>query len=169
MPASNHIETWRTIPAFKRYEASDLGRIRRKEDGMIVAQRTNKHGYVNVNLRIRKGFRKTAILSRAVYSAFNGPIPAGLAVNHIDGNKSNNVLSNLEAITNSENARHAYRIGLRSNAGENNPRAKFTADQIKSIRAGKRRPGYVTSVANEYGVTDTTVSRILNGKHWKCA
>ena len=46
-------------------------------------------------------------------SAFVGPRPALHETNHIDGNKANNALSNLEYVTKSENTIHAVRLGLR--------------------------------------------------------
>lgn len=53
-------------------------------------------GYYNLN-------RKHFLVHRVIWEAFNGPIPEGLEIDHIDGNPHNNNLSNLQAITHREN------------------------------------------------------------------
>lgn len=64
-----------------------------------------------------------------------------LVVNHIDGNKQNNSLDNLEWVTNAENVHLAYVDGLANMKGENHGRAKFTEkeaiDILKMIKEGK--------------------------------
>jgi hypothetical protein len=47
---------------------------------------------------------------RLVYESFRGPIPDGLEINHIDGNKKNNSLENLEAVTRKQNLHHAVML-----------------------------------------------------------
>lgn len=64
-----------------------------------------------------------------------------LVVNHIDGNKQNNSLDNLEWVTNAENVHSAYIDGLANTKGEKHGRAKFTEkeviDILKMIKEGK--------------------------------
>lgn len=66
---------------------------------------------------------------RLVWLAFNGTIPKGMQINHKNGKKNNNHISNLELVTCSENIRHAYVSGL-------NPR-KLSKEEIDR-RAVKR-------------------------------
>lgn len=68
---------------------------------------SDNHGYVRVNTALGR-----RCLHRIVYETFVSEIPEGMEINHIDGNKSNNALDNLELVTHSENMKHAYRIGL---------------------------------------------------------
>lgn len=69
-------------------------------------------GYLRVELQT--GFEsKPFYIHRLVMLAFVAPPVAGMQVNHIDGNKANNVRSNLEYCTCSENHKHAFRTGLR--------------------------------------------------------
>jgi hypothetical protein len=58
-----------------------------------------------------------------------------LVLNHIDGNKLNNTISNLELVTHKRNIRHAMEIGLSYfPKGEDKPNAKFTNEQVREFR-----------------------------------
>lgn len=61
-----------------------------------------------------------------VYEAFCGPIPEGMVINHKDGNKRNNALTNLELTTESKNQLHALLMGLKAK--------KLTEDIVREIR-----------------------------------
>lgn len=111
------MEIWRTIPGQENYEASNLGRIRRVAPG-----RKTFVGKVLACQRVGTGYRSTALVRdgkavrhyvhRLVMLAFVGPPPSRHEVNHIDGDKTNNALSNLEYVTRSENNYHAFDNGL---------------------------------------------------------
>src|ERR1044072_3133814 len=64
-------------------------------------------------------------LHRLIYTLFIGIIPEGMEINHIDGDKLNNKVNNLEALTPTENMRHAIRIGLKGGKPK-----KFTEEEI---------------------------------------
>ena len=108
------MEEWRDILGFEgRYMASNLGRIKSilyrgyyKET--IFTPWKNRNGYYMVSLR-KDGKKVGKIVSRLVYEAFNGPIPEGLQVNHINEDKSDNRLENLNLMSPSENCRWATR------------------------------------------------------------
>ena len=89
------------------YQASNLGRIRslensRKKKGRVLKTAVNKRGYHTVTLS-KNGVRKGAKVHRLVWSAFNGPIPEGMQINHIDENPLNNKLDNLNLMAPKEN------------------------------------------------------------------
>ena len=98
-----------------RYQVSNLGQVRSHPDckipgctpGNVLFQSEDNKGYKQVYLYY-KYKQHTVKVHRLVMTSFIGE-PNGLTVNHIDGDKSNNRLSNLEYITNKENCRHAYR------------------------------------------------------------
>lgn len=88
------------------------------KDGRVFAKHTNKFlnpydnglGYKAIKL-ILDGKRKQFYVHRLVASTFIGNTE-GFVVNHIDGNKSNNCVENLEICTQKENQKHAFKNGL---------------------------------------------------------
>lgn len=94
-------ETWRGIIGFEDlYEVSNFGRIRSLiwHPMKIRSTKANKNIYIHLPLS-RNGIHKTVLIHRVVYEAFKGAIPNGFQVHHKDGNKRNNCLSNLEAVS----------------------------------------------------------------------
>lgn len=104
---------------------------------------------------------------KLVAETFIGPCPYGMGVNHIDGNKLNNHFTNLEYVTPSDNSKHAYRIGLKSNRGETNGRSKITVLIVKIIRRRVEMGETQEAVARSYGLHWGTVGRIISRKTWK--
>ena len=80
-------------------------------EGDWIAIQDNGNGYKNVGLSLNKS-RKIFYIHRLVAEAYIGDIGYRMGVNHIDGNKSNNHVSNLEIVTSSQNNIHAYELGL---------------------------------------------------------
>lgn len=109
------MEYWRFVPGYEfLYEVSSAGNIRNFRTGTIRKPALHPTGYFLVDLW-RFGSKKTFRVHRLVAMAFLEN-PGGRAqVNHIDGNKTNNHLENLEWATGSENTRHAITIGHFSN------------------------------------------------------
>ena len=104
-------EVWKHIPGPGDYYASNLGRIRK---GLwLMPQKSNKEGsYLCVNSKLGNNVARlvaSAFLSKENYDK---SIWNELTINHIDGNKQNNRIENLEWCTIKENVRHAYRTGL---------------------------------------------------------
>lgn len=108
-------EIWKSISGYERYAVSSLGRVRNNVSGKILNTRKASNGYLRVN--VRKGdikYEKPTVLHvhRLVAEAFLPTIEGKNYVNHIDGNKENNRLSNLEWVTSKENTAHAIQNGL---------------------------------------------------------
>lgn len=120
--------------------------------------------YLQVRLMIA-GKRAYCLAHRLVWQHFRGPIPDGLTVNHVNGEKKDNRPENLEVVTLSENLRHAFRIGLKQQWGQTNPAAKLTDDQVVIIRETYARGGVSQEkLAQQFGVTFQTISNIVRGE-----
>ena len=96
----NQEEIWKPVLGFEgKYEVSNLGNVKSLIRNRLLKPMSN-HKYLFVHLG--RGTKKKYI-HRAVWEAFNGPIPEGLQINHNDENKLNNSLSNLSLVTPREN------------------------------------------------------------------
>lgn len=89
-------------------------------------------------------------------------------VNHKDGDKSNNTISNLEQCTRSQNIKHAYDTGLRKQpSGEDSLNAKITLKQAQWIYDNYRVINGKSNgpeLAKQFGVRPTTIRTIITGK-----
>lgn len=117
------MEHWKIIDGFPHYEVSDMGNVRsyynryKHNTGKIVIDKTPKmmsngncKGYQMLVLKDKDGVRRNCYVHRLVASAFI-PNPYNKPdVNHIDGNPSNNKVTNLEWVTESENLKHALYV-----------------------------------------------------------
>lgn len=118
-------EIWKPIKGFEGlYEVSNLGRVKalaRKKicnrgwgwiKEHIMKQTTANSDYYRVPLTNKEHIKKYYLVHRLVATSFI-PNPKELPqVNHIDGNKLNNRVDNLEWCTRQDNIKHAYKIGL---------------------------------------------------------
>lgn len=103
------VEYWMTIKDNQNYEVSNLGRVRNANTLRILKTHLNrKDGYHRVNLD-----GKHKYVHRLVADTFFDGDHTGFDVNHIDGDKNNNCLGNLEWCTRKENIRHAFDTGLK--------------------------------------------------------
>lgn len=149
------------------YMISEFGDIVNVETGYVLQHKPSKtHGYHMVNVNV--SHTGTPMVHRIVYETFVGDIPKGLHINHLDGNKSNNHLSNLEVCTPSQNVQHAYDTGLKeAKRGSENHNAKVTEEEVLAMyelfKLGYSN-GYVGKL---YGLEPKYVSLIRHGRRWK--
>ena len=128
-------------------------------------------GYRVVKLTIRRGKRINASAHGIQWVKHNGPIPAGLEINHKDMDKANNRIENLELVTHSENLLHCAKnhpTWATSNAGEKSYLTKLTVEDVRFIReevASGRATR--TQMARRFGITQPAVSQIVSRKRWK--
>lgn len=102
-------EIWRTIFENERYEVSTYGRVRTlvgRYRNVSILKQSNKDGYLIVNLKHNKKHR----VHRLVAIAFIPNTENKPEVNHIDGNKKNNHIDNLEWCTRLENELHKHEM-----------------------------------------------------------
>ena len=144
------IEYWRTIPSFPVYSASNYGRIRNEGTGRIMHVYVDTRGYLSLTLR-RDGRQIIQRVHRLVAEAFLGGPHPELDVNHIDGDKTNNCIENLEWCTREENIRHAVSNGLRQGPRRKPIRIAETGEEFGSLR----------SCADYFGVDVSTLRWFL--------
>ena len=113
MKENNIQETWKDIPGYEGlYQASNLGRIRSFKRNNIRILKPGKNrdgsGYYIVKLYLNS-VRKNVSVHRLLWTAFNGPIPEGLQINHLNENKADNRLENLSLCTPKENTNYGTR------------------------------------------------------------
>lgn len=125
-------EYWRTIPSFPVYSASNYGRIRNEGTGRIMHQYLDTRGYPMLTLR-RDNKQIPQRVHRLVAEAFLGGQHPELDVNHIDGDKTNNCIENLEWCTREENVRHAVSTGLRPGPRRKAVRITETGQEFISL------------------------------------
>lgn len=103
-----------------------------------------------------------------VYEAYHSKlVPQGMQINHIDGNKQNNHIDNLELVTPQENTRHAYGTGLaKGMPGESNSRSKISNKDLEKIVKMLLDGKCNSCIANEFGLHDRYVSLIRGRKRW---
>lgn len=106
-------ELWKSIEGYEGlYEISNLGNVRSIRRNKVMKPGSHRFGYRYVIL-CKEGSNKSVLVHRLVANAFISRIPGKEDVNHIDGDKSNNCVENLEWVSKSENMQHAYQSGLR--------------------------------------------------------
>lgn len=99
-------EQWRSIKEFDNYLVSNKGRIMNGKTGKILKPADNGHGYEIVDL-YQNGKRKKLRVHRLVAQAFIDNPNNLETINHIDENKHNNCVENLEWMSNGDNIRYS--------------------------------------------------------------
>jgi len=136
-------EVWKKIPNYDGYLISNMGVVKsidrlssngRHLKGKILKALKTSGGYLSVSL-CKDGEDKHYAIHRLVMLAFVGECPKGMEINHIDENKQNNCLSNLEYVTPSENCNHGTRNN-RISLSSKHPKSKEHCANISKGRKG---------------------------------
>lgn len=160
------MEQWKVVKGFENYLVSSLGNVKTINGKLkkVVYDSKNDYGYVEL-WKNNKG--KKFRIHRLVAETF---IPNTLGkeqVNHIDGDKKNNCVSNLEWVTPKENIRHAIENDLSSiKYGSKNLASKLKEEDVKYIRENARINKSVKELSEIYNVSTTTIYNIINYKKW---
>lgn len=175
------MEIWRDIIGYEGlYQVSSDGRIKRlefKKRNLLtggfstIRERILKpvkhyNGYLFVSLC--NGEQKEFSIHTLVARAFIPNPENKPEVNHKNGVKSDNHISNLEWCTTSENILHAYENGLRP-SGEKHHKSKLTLSQVNEIRELRKSGMTYKQLSKIYKIRDCSVRDIIIGKTWKYA
>ena len=149
------------------YSIDNNGRIFSNFTNSFMSPSKDNNGYLGISLRCYDKKIRRFQVHRLVMIIFN-PIEnmENLQVNHIDGNKQNNNINNLEWCTCSYNHKHAFRIGLKNNIGLKLKQTKLTDDKVidifNKIKIGEK----TSSIAKEYNISIPLVNKIKNGERY---
>jgi len=105
-------EIWAKIPGYENYMVSNLGEILSLNTNKKMSLHVDRYGYLKINLS-NKGTSKTKSVHQLVAMAFLNLTPDGtmnFVVNHIDCNKMNNNVNNLEVVSCRENINHSLKL-----------------------------------------------------------
>lgn len=163
-------EIWKTIPEYEDYEVSNLGRVKSHKkwnDGKqerFLKPKLENTGYLKICLN-KNNKTKYFYIHRLVLLCFIGKNK--FSVNHKNGIKTDNKLTNLEYATHSENMKHSFKMGLHNLKGEKNTQAKLNGNQVVKIRKMyKTKKYYQRDIAKIFKVDRKTISDIVLYKSW---
>ena len=150
---------------FGTYFINNKGQIKNKKNYFLKLT-TDKYGYLRINLRKKDRKTKVFLVHRLVAICFiENPLNKP-QINHIDSNRKNNNVENLEWCTNSENIKHAYKYGLLSQKGSKNNMSKLNEEKVIEIYKLKDKLKH-EEIAKIYGVARNTITQIMCKINWK--
>lgn len=185
------MEIWKNIEGYKGlYQISNLGRVRsldryikygfgmRKIKGKIKKNQILKNKGYNIIVLSKDNKKKTFLVHRLVALHFISNPDNKPQVNHIDGDKENNSVENLEFVTNQENRDHAIENGLvlteehrksisKAHRGVKNNKAKLNDEKIIIIKKLLNYKYSQRFIAKIFNVHQSIICDIKNNKTWK--
>ena len=147
-----NIMEWKPIPNYEECGFISSTGLVKNLKGRIRKLTISKYGYLRVGL---KGGKRTISVHKLVADAFVSGKEKGLVVNHIDGNKLNNDVNNLEWVTQSYNVKHGFMLG------RIHPRGRMLISDddfeviLKRIENGEQQK----KLAAEYGVSPAAICK----------
>mgnify|MGYP003428123665 CR=1 FL=1 len=156
------IEVWKDVKGYEGlYKISNLGRVKNKYDNFVKGNVIR--GYVRISLSKNRNVKTTSI-HRLVAEAFI-PNPENKPyVNHINCDKTNNVVTNLEWCTQLENIQHCIKNGIKNDFGENSKRHKLTFKDVEFIRnnyKARDKQFGARVLAKQFNVSEREIYRVL--------
>jgi hypothetical protein len=182
------LEVWKDIKDYEGiYQVSNFGNVKSLDrevapnnrvpywrKGKICKQSKSNLGYMTVGFTVNT-IKVNKYVHRLVAEAFIANMNDYPQVNHIDCDKTNNRMYNLEWCTNSQNHIHAAKNGLNklhlhrvAYSGEENGRSLLTKEQVLEIKQKYIPYKYsAKKLSKEYNVSESCITHILNNTSWK--
>lgn len=163
-------EVWKDIPGYEKiYQVSNLGRVKslnyrrtKKEKLLQFAEYRNNYFFVDLS---KNGVTKQIMVHRLVAQAFVPNPKNKTQVNHIDGDKHNNRVENLEWTTARENMNHSrYVLG---NCAENALKKKIKCVETGQIFESAHEASRVMKIGRANICKAARIGKIAGGYHWK--
>lgn len=173
-------EIWKPVKGYEGlYEVSNYGKIKSlrrwsgscyKKETELSTKRLSKDGYVRIALSKDNKKHETK-MHRIVAEHFIENLNNKQTVNHIDGNKLNNRVDNLEWADRHEQLVHAYSLGLKKSIrGTDNNQSKLTKEDVEYIRENYKRQSTefgTVALSKKYGVSNRVIGLITRGLSYK--
>lgn len=181
-------EVWKDVIGYETfYQVSNFGNVRSLDrvvnklngifymrKGKLCVQSKSNLGYMTVGFTVNNK-KVNKYVHRLVAEAFITNMNDYPQVNHIDCDKTNNRMYNLEWCTNSQNHIHASKNGLNklhlhrvAYSGEENGRALLTKEQVLEIKQKYIPYKYsAKKLSKDYNVSESCITHILNNTSWK--
>ena len=150
------------------YTFTEDGQIYSHISKKFLRQCDDKDGYKICAIKQKNGQRVTKRVHRIIASTYIDNPDCKPIVNHKDGNKANNHISNLEWVTAKENRRHAIHTGLFDDKAESNPNSK-----LKNVDVWRIRNLYGTGLIKQaelaavFGVSQVEIGNIVRKDNWR--
>lgn len=155
----------RDIPGFSNYLLTDDGQIFSKFCARTIKAHINKDGYLQIKLRSNKHQYKLLCIHQIVCLVYYGICPKGMEVRHLDGDKLNNVPSNLVYGSKIENVED--RSKHHPLLGRDGFVKRLTVDQVKEIKDKLNNNVTIYRLAKDYGINRSSIRAIRDNKTWK--
>ena len=154
------LEQWKEIMEASNYEISNLGRVRNKTTKKILKGRLSKSGYLQVSVKLNETQKfSNRYIHRLVAIYWIENPENKREVNHIDGDKENNVIENLEWVTSSENQKHRHKLG--NNKTSQRKVGKFDKDGNLIAKYNS-----IVEAAASEGSPRVSIDNVLQGKRY---
>jgi len=149
-----HIDGW------ERYLISRCGKVFNSETGKLKSQFLTA-GYPSVTFEYKARNKKRTFYVHRLLGEYWIGNPEKLAeINHKDGDKKNNELSNLEWVSNAHNLRHAIRTGINQTVG----RLEYCIEEVRElISSGMKQ----VKIAKMFGVSPQLITDIKKGRRYE--
>ena len=157
---------FKQIPIEKNYEISPDGIIRNIKTKKIKSQYIGSTGYYMITIS-HNNKSKPHRVHRLLMITYKENPKNYKEINHIDGNKLNNSIDNLEWCDHLANMKHAFMMGLTNNTGEKNGMAKLRSENIPVIRKLLNDGLSQYKIAKIFNVSRSTIMNIKNRGQWK--
>lgn len=176
-------EIWKDIEGFEgMYQISSNGRVKSLPRTTWFTNKNGESKFISVRGRIMKPHKQKYLKA---YLNLNGntnmisvhrlvamsfiPNPENKPqVNHVDGDKFNNNVNNLEWVTLSENRRHAFDTGLQSpKRGVKSHLATHTESDVINVLNAWNSGMKKINISRMYNVSISFVDRVVDGKSWR--
>ena len=161
-------ELWKPLLEYKGIEVSSIGRIRKaanksRKERILTEFPKDRDGYCRCSVQKLDGTWTSQPVHRLVAKAFIPNVENKQAVNHIDGNRTNNRVENLEWVTPRENVIHSFRFGSRREYKTVPKKTLLTDFQISQIDI-LRKSYTVNQIAKLFNIEYQSLKNIIHKK-----